>query len=170
LPDSLNSPEPLFPESDETIVFRTYEKVLKIDPVLSACVERWSTWRDEPIDLLDGDQITAAYCPMLRLSPWPADSERYTEVQHRAPLVIRQQLFVTGTNADVIMNFSAAVRYALFPHRDHPRKLRVQEMFSQINWKIPVVRMGAFGAWSNREGMPIMGAEGTVEFAMLVFT
>jgi hypothetical protein len=168
VPEPLNfSPSP-FRRSRQTLLFRTCERVLRNDPEVSAGVRTWATWRGEDIDLIDGDQVTDAMCPMLRLSPWPVESERYTERQHRMPMNVRFQLFIASANADAIIDFSAAVWHAFDPQDDHPRLLAVQAMFSEINWTIPTLRMNAYGAWGNLKGFSIAGAEGAIVFNTLI--
>jgi hypothetical protein len=168
LAEPLNYPPSPFPGSRQKLIFRTYEKVLRNDSVLSACVHTWATWRGEDVDMIDGDKVTDAMCPMLRISPWPVQSERYTERQHRMPMSMHIQLFVVGTNADFLLDFSAAVHHAIDPQDDDAQLKRVQAMFSEINWTVPTTRMNAYGAWSNVDGIPIMGAEGSVEFNTLI--
>jgi hypothetical protein len=155
------------PDAPETLVFRAVERVLRDDAGL-AIVRTWATWRGEDIDLIDFPSSTQ--CPFLRISPLPTASERDTEITHKMPITIKLFLAVVGTNVDNIINLCGAVRVAIFPQNNIPLRDQVRSAIMLAGSSIPTVRLNAYGMTTDEQGVPVMGAEGSIEFNTQVGT
>jgi hypothetical protein len=154
-------------DAPETLVFRAVERVLRDDAGL-AIVRTWATWRGEDIDLIDFPSSTQ--CPFLRISPLPTASDRETEIQHKMPITIKLFLAVVGTNVDNIINLCGAVRVAIFPQNNIPLRDQVRSAIMLAGASIPVIRLNAYGMTTDEQGVPVMGAEGSIEFNTLIGT
>jgi hypothetical protein len=156
------------PDAPETKIFRAVEQVLRDDVKLAAVIRTWATWRGEDVDLIDFP--SSVQCPFLRISPLPTASDRETEIQHKMPITIRLFLAVVGTNVDNIINFCGAVRHAIFPQNNIPLRDQVRSAIMLAGASIPVIRLNAYGMTTDEQGVPVMGAEGSIEFNTLIGT
>jgi hypothetical protein len=155
------------PDAPETKIFRAVEQVLRDDAGL-AIVRTWATWRGEDIDSIEFP--SSVQCPFLRISPLPTASDRETEIQHKMPITIRLFLAIVGTNVDNIMNLCGAVRAALFPQDNPTLRDQVRSAIMLAGASIPVIRLNAYGMTTDEQGVPVMGAEGSIEFNTLIGT
>ena len=164
MPSALNYPEWTGPVAPETKIFRAAEAVFKGDPFLPSFVETWASWRGEDIDLVQLKDISHTQCPFLRLSPYPVASDMETEISHRAPMMIRCEMAVVGTNSDVLMNFWHVVRRAIYPQNNTALRDDIMAVFHQFGAQRPVIKMNAYGAWQDKDEWPILAAEGSIQF------
>jgi len=171
MPSELNYRVPSWPDAHETRVFRAVEAVLKGDPILPAYVQTWSTWRGDRTDEIKFPQdITATLCPFLRLSPFPVASGMATEIEHLSPLMVQVELAIVGTNTDLLMNFFGAVRAAVWPQNNVVLRDNVMATIQLAKATRGEIKLPAYGAFRDPEDIPILVAQGSIQFNLLVST
>ena len=157
-----STPDLVLPKAQETAIFRTVEHVLARDPLLSSHVNTFLAMRGEDQDFFEP---AVSLCPYLEIAPWPTESGWLTEGQHESPLTVRIMCAVKGTNSDNLMNFWAAVRAALFPQVQPQRGLVIAQFVAiGVGVSRPTIRLNAYGATKDKEGLRMCIADGTVTF------
>lgn len=157
------------PDAEETVAFRAFENVLRTDPVLSRVVKTWSSWRGEPVDLLDP---VPAMCPIIKLAFKPAGASWETEGLHKEPLYVGVTAAVAGLDCDQLVNLWAAIRRAVFP-ADPERDLFVQKALrTEARIKKPTIIAPAFELFSSdKNASPnMMVVRGLIELLLDVPT
>lgn len=156
-------------DAEETVAYRSFEHVLRTDPVLSRVVKTWASWRGEPADLL---APCPALCPMLKLAVKPAGASWEAEALHREPIYVSIVAAVAGLDCDQLTNLWAAIRRAIFP-RDPERDEFVQKKLrTGAKVKKPTIVAPAFELFASEKDAPpnMLVARGVVELLLDVHT
>jgi hypothetical protein len=164
--NALAYPQLRLPDCPETVAFRTVDRMLRSDPLLSTTVKAWRSWRGEPEDILDP---TFATCPYIRISPVPEVSMRQTEEQHRMPLDIRIQAAVGGSDFNQLANFWGSIRTALYP-TNPTRRTTILNMANGASIARSQMTLNGYGVKIDDAGLRMMIAQGTLQVILLVMT
>jgi hypothetical protein len=135
-----------FPKSQRSIAFRTLDKILRTDPVLSREVKYWKTWTGKPDDAAD---LNTKQCPAVSLMAQATEGGWASNQEHQADLSIPYRLYVRSTNIEDLFDFDTALFRACYP-LDPTRKLLVDILFSEANVSRPT--FGEFAVDEDTDG------------------
>lgn len=118
---------------------------------------------------VDRDFFQPAYnlCPYLEIAPWPTESDWITEGQHFMPLSLRIMCAVQGTKFSNIANWWGVIRTAFFTPAT--QLLLTGGSIGDLVTK-PTIKLNAYGATKDDQGLRMMIADGTVQLGLLIST
>lgn len=168
-----SAPKLDLPDCTESAIFRTFENVLKNDPVFWPVTNYSVFWHDDDKPF---NPICWALCPYFMMKPYPQEGNWVTEGMHDSPLMIHITMAVKGTDVTQLMNYWATVRHALFPQASPTAyqaiALQFQNACAGTGGTItkPTLQMSAYGPMVDDEGMRLLVAEGVIRFGVNIFT
>lgn len=152
------------PTSQETAIFRAFDRVLQNDPLLSTTIQTYLSWSGT---IGDTWEPALSLCPYLRISPFPTSSEWATEIQHRSPQTIHLEVAIQGTRFDELGNLWGLIQAALFPQNDPVHRDAVRTILMDAGVTKPTIRLSAFGSQVDNENNYMLIGRGSIEFGSL---
>jgi hypothetical protein len=162
----LNFPKIGLPDVEETIAFRTVDRILRQDPTLQRVTRAYCSFRG---DATDTTSPTPASCPYLQIAPRPTASRWEAESMHNMPFNIAIAAAVNGSDVDQLMNYWGFIRRALWP-KDPARLLAIQTQTAEARITRPTLIMQGYGSQLQSDGGRILVAQGTLNILLLIDT